>query len=144
MRHRRVRRARYRFVPSPGGRDPRCHSSAGCESGAIEAVYLLGADEIDMKRLAAFVVYQGLTAMPGRSAPTSSDRRRLYREGRSTSAPRAALGGAPRDLPPGDPARTEDPAALSVRWAQACLRIVAQLRHHLIEAYPDFVAIERS
>jgi len=47
------------FVPGPGGRDLE-GILAGAESGEIEAVYLLGADEIDMRRLGtSFVIYQG-------------------------------------------------------------------------------------
>ncbi|HYL48726.1 MAG TPA: NADH-quinone oxidoreductase subunit NuoG, partial [Stellaceae bacterium] len=47
------------FVPQAGGRDT-AGILAGCEKGEIEFIYLLGADEIDTKRLGkAFVVYQG-------------------------------------------------------------------------------------
>jgi len=47
------------FVPGEGGLDTR-GILEGAESGAVEVVYLLGADEIDAKRLEkAFVVYQG-------------------------------------------------------------------------------------
>ncbi len=47
------------FVPGPGGRDV-AGIIEGCRSGAIEVLYLLGADEIDITDLgAAFVVYQG-------------------------------------------------------------------------------------
>ncbi len=47
------------FVPGPGGRDL-AGILDGAERGEIEAVFLLGADEIDMTRLGqAFVVYQG-------------------------------------------------------------------------------------
>ncbi len=47
------------LVPGAGGHDVE-GILAGCEKGEIAAVYLLGADEIDMKRLGkAFVVYQG-------------------------------------------------------------------------------------
>jgi NADH-quinone oxidoreductase subunit G len=47
------------FVPGPGGRDV-AGILAGATSGEIGAVFLLGADEIDMKALgAAFVVYIG-------------------------------------------------------------------------------------
>jgi NADH-quinone oxidoreductase subunit G len=47
------------FVPAAGGRSVDA-ILAGAESGAIEAVYLLGADEIDTGRLGnAFVIYQG-------------------------------------------------------------------------------------
>jgi NADH-quinone oxidoreductase subunit G len=47
------------LVPGDGGRDVDGILS-GAEQGEIEAVYLLGADEIDMDRLGqAFVIYQG-------------------------------------------------------------------------------------
>ena len=47
------------FVPGPGGRDL-AGILDGAERGEIEAVFLLGADEIDMTRLGqAFVIYQG-------------------------------------------------------------------------------------
>ncbi|MFQ5984135.1 MAG: NADH-quinone oxidoreductase subunit NuoG [Alphaproteobacteria bacterium] len=47
------------LVPGPGGRDV-AGILEGAQKGAIEAVFLLGADEIDMGRLGeAFVVYQG-------------------------------------------------------------------------------------
>jgi NADH-quinone oxidoreductase subunit G len=47
------------FVPGTGGRDTEAILQ-GATQGEIEAVYLLGADEIDMARLGGpFVVYQG-------------------------------------------------------------------------------------
>ena len=47
------------FVPGAGGRDV-AGILEGADSGAIEAVWLLAADEIDMSRLGkAFVIYQG-------------------------------------------------------------------------------------
>ena len=47
------------FVPRDGGRDVD-GILQGCESGAIEVVYLLGADEFDTSRLGnVFVIYQG-------------------------------------------------------------------------------------
>ncbi|HJU20445.1 MAG TPA: NADH-quinone oxidoreductase subunit NuoG [Stellaceae bacterium] len=47
------------FVPGPGGYDV-AGILAGCRSGAIEVLYLLGADEIDTEDLGgAFVIYQG-------------------------------------------------------------------------------------
>ena len=47
------------FVPGEGGRDTAAILE-GAGSGAIDLVYLLGADEIDMSKLGeAFVVYQG-------------------------------------------------------------------------------------
>ncbi|ACI98646.1 NADH-quinone oxidoreductase subunit NuoG [Rhodospirillum centenum] len=47
------------FLPGAGGRDL-AGILEGCASGAIEVVYLLGADEIPAERLGkAFVIYQG-------------------------------------------------------------------------------------
>jgi len=47
------------FVPSEGGQDVQGIMD-GAQSGDIKAVYLLGADEIDMSALgSAFVIYQG-------------------------------------------------------------------------------------
>jgi len=47
------------FVPGPGGRDVD-GILAGCKSGDVELLYLLGADEIDTGNLGtAFVIYQG-------------------------------------------------------------------------------------
>jgi NADH-quinone oxidoreductase subunit G len=47
------------FLPGRGGRDLE-GILAGAESGEIEVVYLLGADELPMQRLGkAFVIYQG-------------------------------------------------------------------------------------
>jgi NADH-quinone oxidoreductase subunit G len=47
------------FVPGPGGRDL-AGILEGCRTGAIEVLYLLGADELDLPATgSAFVVYQG-------------------------------------------------------------------------------------
>ncbi len=47
------------FLPGPGGKDV-AGILAGCRTGAIEAVYLLGADELDLADTgSAFVIYQG-------------------------------------------------------------------------------------
>src|SRR5262249_9124438 len=47
------------FVPGPGGRDV-AGIIEGCRSGAIEVLYLLGADELDLANTgSAFVIYQG-------------------------------------------------------------------------------------
>jgi NADH-quinone oxidoreductase subunit G len=47
------------FVPGPGGHDV-AGILEGCRSGAIEVLYLLGADELDLSDTgSAFVVYQG-------------------------------------------------------------------------------------
>ena len=47
------------FVPGAGGKDV-AGILAGCRSGAIEVLYLLGADELDLADTgSAFVIYQG-------------------------------------------------------------------------------------
>jgi NADH-quinone oxidoreductase subunit G len=47
------------FVPQRGGRDV-AGILAGCRSGEIEVLYLLGADEVDLAETgSAFVIYQG-------------------------------------------------------------------------------------
>src|SRR4051794_27037428 len=47
------------FVPGPGGKDV-AGILEGCRSGAIEVLYLLGADEVDLSDTgSAFVIYQG-------------------------------------------------------------------------------------
>jgi NADH-quinone oxidoreductase subunit G len=47
------------FAPGPGGRDV-AGILDGCGSGAVEVLYLLGADELDLANTgSAFVVYQG-------------------------------------------------------------------------------------
>jgi NADH-quinone oxidoreductase subunit G len=134
------------FVPGANGRD-REAILAGCESGAIEAVYLLGADEVDMKRLGrAFVVYQGHhgdagaqradVVLPG-AAYTEKDGIYVSTEGRLQAARRATF-------PPGD--AREDWAILRALSDALGRKLpydsLAQLRHHLIAAYPEFVAID--
>jgi NADH-quinone oxidoreductase subunit G len=92
------------FVPGAGGRDV-ASILAGAETGAIDAVYLLGADDIDMRRLgAAFVIYQGHhgdagarradVVLPG-AAYTEKDATYINTEGRVQRAGRAVF-------PPGD------------------------------------------
>ena len=47
------------FLPGPGGMDV-AGILAGCRSGAVEVLYLLGADELDLADTgSAFVIYQG-------------------------------------------------------------------------------------
>jgi NADH dehydrogenase/NADH:ubiquinone oxidoreductase subunit G len=47
------------FVPASGGKDV-AGILGGCRSGAIELLYLLGADELDLANTgSAFVIYQG-------------------------------------------------------------------------------------
>ncbi|MGC2854026.1 NADH-quinone oxidoreductase subunit NuoG [Novispirillum sp. DQ9] len=92
------------FVPGPNGRDLE-GILKGCESGGIDFVYLLGADEIPMARLGkAFVVYQGShgdagamradVVLPG-AAYTEKDATYVNTEGRCQRTRRAVF-------PPGD------------------------------------------
>jgi NADH-quinone oxidoreductase subunit G len=92
------------FVPGPGGRDVR-GIVAGCKSGDVEFLYLLGADEIDTSDLGgAFVIYQGHhgdsgarradVVLPG-AAYTEKDATYVNTEGRVQLAHRAVF-------PPGE------------------------------------------
>jgi NADH-quinone oxidoreductase subunit G len=92
------------FVPGQGGRDI-AGILAGCVSGEIDLLYLLGADEIDTGRLGkAFVIYQGHhgdngarradVILPG-AAYTEKDGTYVNTEGRVQLARRAVF-------PPGD------------------------------------------
>ena len=98
---------------------------AGCETGEIDAVYLLGADEIDMRRLGTRLRHLSGPSRRRRRAPRRrrAAGRRLYREGRDLRqhrGPRPAR--PPRRLPAGRCARgLEDPArACPRRWARRC------------------------
>jgi NADH-quinone oxidoreductase subunit G len=134
------------FVPGPGGRD-RDAILAGCATGEIEAVYLLGADEIDMSRLGhAFVVYQGHhgdagarradVVLPG-AAYTEKDAIYINTEGRVQAARRAVF-------PPGD--AREDWAILRALSDALGRKLPydspTQLRQHLIASYPHFAEVE--
>ncbi|HTV44535.1 MAG TPA: NADH-quinone oxidoreductase subunit NuoG [Stellaceae bacterium] len=92
------------FTPGPGGHDV-AGILKGCRSGAIELLYLLGADEIDTTDLGnAFVVYQGHhgdrgaagadVILPG-AAYTEKDATWVNTEGRVQEGQRAVF-------PPGD------------------------------------------
>src|ERR1700719_1225910 len=92
------------FVPGPGGRDV-AGILAGCRSGAIEALYLLGADEVDLSDTgSAFVIYQGHhgdrgaaradVVLPG-AAYTQKDGTYVNTEGRAQLGRRAVF-------PPGE------------------------------------------
>src|SRR5215469_15990057 len=92
------------FVPGPGGRDAN-GIIAGCKSGDIEVLYLLGADEIDTRDLGSvFVIYQGHhgdraarradAVLPG-AAYTEKDGTYVNTEGRVQLARRAVF-------PPGE------------------------------------------
>ncbi len=128
------------FVPGPGGRDV-AGMLAGCRDGAIEVLYLLGADEIELGDTgAAFVVYQGHhgdrgaaradVVLPG-AAYTEKDGTYVNTEGRVQLARRAVF-------PPGE--AREDWAIL--RAVSAALGRVlpfdslAELRAHMHQAAP--------
>jgi NADH-quinone oxidoreductase subunit G len=132
------------FVPGPGGRDT-AGILAACEKGDIEFVYLLGADEIDMKRLgSAFVVYQGHhgdkgaaradVVLPG-AAYTEKDATYVNTEGRVQQARRAIF-------PPGD--AREDWAILralsGVIGKTLPYDSLAALRAKLVKTYASFGA----
>jgi NADH-quinone oxidoreductase subunit G len=134
------------FVPGPGGRD-RDAILAGCAAAELEAIYLLGADEIDMSRLgSAFVVYQGHhgdagarhadVVLPG-AAYTEKDGIYVNTEGRVQAARRAVF-------PPGD--AREDWAILRALSDALGRKLpydsLTQLRQHLIASYPHFAEVE--
>jgi NADH-quinone oxidoreductase subunit G len=92
------------FLPGAGGRDV-AGIIEGCRSGAIEALYLLGADELDLTDTgSAFVIYQGHhgdrgaaradVVLPG-AAYTEKDATYVNTEGRVQLGRRAVF-------PPGD------------------------------------------
>ncbi len=135
------------FVPGAGGRDV-AGIVAGCEQGAIDALYLLGADEIDVSRLGgAFVIYQGHhgdkaaaradVVLPG-AAYTEKDATYVNTEGRVQQARRAVF-------PPGD--AREDWAilrALSAVLGRALpYDSLAALRAKLTQSYPSFAALDQ-
>jgi len=134
------------FVPGDGGRDTAA-ILAGCDSGGIEAVYLLGADEIDESWLGrAFVIYQGHhgdrgarradVVLPG-CAYTEKDATYVNTEGRAQLGRRAVF-------PPGD--AREDWAILRALSDALGRRLpydsLAQLRKRLASTSPVFSAID--
>jgi len=130
------------FVPGRGGRDATGILS-GAAAGEIDAVYLLGADEIDMARLGkAFVVYQGHhgdagahradVVLPG-AAYTEKDGTYMNTEGRAQLALRAVF-------PPGD---ARDDWSILRALSQALGRPLpyddlGQLRRRLYQLNPRF------
>jgi NADH-quinone oxidoreductase subunit G len=135
------------FVPGPGGRDV-AGIIAGCRSGAIEVLYLLGADELDLADCgSAFVVYQGHhgdrgaaladVVLPG-AAYTEKDASYVNTEGRVQLGRRAVF-------PPGE--AREDWAVL--RALSGALRrplpfdSLAELRARMRTQYPLFGEIDR-
>ncbi|MEO1190112.1 MAG: molybdopterin-dependent oxidoreductase, partial [Pseudomonadota bacterium] len=135
------------FLPQEGGRD-RDGILAGCESGDIKLVYLLGADEIDMSRLGqAFVIYQGHSGdagarradviLPG-AAYTEKNATYANTEGRVQLARMAVF-------PPGE--AREDWTILralsAVLGKTLPFDTLGDLRRHLIASNPRFGQIDR-
>jgi len=136
------------FLPGAGGLD-RDGILAGAASGAIEAVYLLGADEIDGSRLGrAFVIYQGHhgdkgahradVILPG-AAYTEKDGTYVNTEGRVQRAMRASF-------PPGE--AREDWAILRALSGALGKPLpfddLSQLRRALNEAVPHFLRLDQA
>ena len=134
------------FVPGEGGRDTSAILD-GADSGEIEAVYLLGADEIDMNRLGGtFVIYQGHHGDAGANradvilpAAAYTEQSGLFvnTEGRPQMAYRAAF-------PPGD--AKEDWAivrALSERLGDPLpFDSIGQLHAQIFEAHSHLARID--
>jgi NADH-quinone oxidoreductase subunit G len=136
------------FVPGPGGRDT-AGILKGCQTGEIDIVYLLGADEIDMSRLGkAFVVYQGHhgdagakradVVLPG-AAYTEKDATYVNTEGRAQLGRLAVF-------PPGD--AREDWKILRALSDALGKKLpydtLPQLRKRLLAASPVFAAIDEA
>jgi NADH-quinone oxidoreductase subunit G len=135
------------FVPGGGGLD-RDGILAGAQSGRVEVVYLLGADEIDTSKLGkAFVIYQGHhgdkgahradVILPG-AAYTEKDAIYVNTEGRVQLARRAAW-------PVGE--AREDWSIVRALSAQLGKTLpfdsLAQLRSQLVAANPVFAGVDR-
>ncbi len=130
------------FVPGEGGLDAR----AMAESGALDVLFLLGADEIDIAP-GAFVIYQGSHGDRGAHradvilpAAVYTEKPGLYinTEGRVQQSDRAAF-------PPGD--AREDWAILralsEVLGAKLPFDSFSALRTMLRQAYPLFAEVDR-
>jgi len=129
------------FVPGDGGKD----TGAMLEGGALDVLFLLGVDEVEVPE-GAFVVYQGThgdrgahradVILPG-AAYTEKSALYVNTEGRVQMADRAAF-------PPGD--AREDWAilrALSAHLGQTLeFDSLAELRAKLFEAHPHMTAID--
>src|SRR3954453_16583535 len=134
------------FVPGAGGKDI-CDIVEGCRSGAIELLYLLGADELDFTDTgSAFVIYQGHhgdrgaaradVVLPG-CAYTEKDATYVNTEGRVQLGRRAVF-------PPGE--AREDWAivrALSGALGRPLpFDSLSELRHMMRAAHPVFGEID--
>jgi NADH-quinone oxidoreductase subunit G len=139
------------FLPGEGGRDTDA-ILAGCEDGSIEVLYLLGADEIDTRRLGEagkgpFVIYQGHhgdagahradVILPG-AAYTEKNATYVNTEGRVQLGRMAAF-------PPGE--AREDWTILRALSEVVGKRLpydnLGQVRQHLIEVNPIFGAVDQ-
>jgi NADH-quinone oxidoreductase subunit G len=135
------------FLPGRGGKDV-AGILAGCRSGAVEVLYLLGADELDLTDTrSAFVIYQGHhgdrgaaradVVLPG-AAYTEKDAIYLNTEGRVQLGRRAVF-------PPGE--AREDwtiVRALSAAVGRT-LRFdsLPELRAQMRAAHPHFTAVDQ-
>ena len=134
------------LLPGDGGRDV-AGILDGASAGDIDAVYLLGADEIDMARLGkAFVVYQGHhgdagaaradVILPG-AAYTEKNATYVNTEGRVQRARLAAF-------PPGD-AREDWTILRALSDRLGCTLPyddVGAVRRRMVDANPVFVEID--
>jgi len=136
------------FVPGPGGHDV-AGILAGGRSGAIEVLYLLGADELDLSDTgSAFVIYQGHhgdrgaaradVVLPG-AAYTEKDATYVNTEGRVQLARRAVFS-------PGD--AREDWAILRALSGAVGRPLpfdsLAELRQRMRAAHPSFAQIDQA
>src|SRR5262245_19558959 len=134
------------FVPGKGGRDV-AGILAGAVKGEIDAIYLLGADEIDMNKLGkAFVIYQGHhgdagahradVILPG-AAYTEKTATYVNTEGRVQRTTLAAF-------PPGE--AREDWAIVRALSDALGVRLpydnINQLDRRLFAAHPRFQALD--
>jgi NADH-quinone oxidoreductase subunit G len=133
------------FVPGQGGLDVE-GILAGAESGAIEVVYLLHADELDTSRLAnAFVIYQGShgdagvsnadVILPG-AAYTEKNATWINTEGRVQLGVRAVF-------PPGDAREdwTIIRALSEVAGGKLPYDNLGQLRRRIAQTVPHATAV---
>jgi NADH-quinone oxidoreductase subunit G len=134
------------FLPGPGGRNV-AGILDGCRSGAVEVLYLLGADELDLTNTgAAFVIYQGHhgdrgaaradVVLPG-CAYTEKDGTWVNTEGRVQLGRRAVF-------PPGE--AREDWAILRALSGALDRKLpfdsLPELRSRMSAAHPNFARID--
>jgi NADH-quinone oxidoreductase subunit G len=134
------------FVPATGGKDV-AGILSGCRTGAVEVLYLLGADELDLSNTgAAFVIYQGHhgdrgaagadVVLPG-CAYSEKDATYVNTEGRVQLGRRATF-------PPGE--AREDWAILRALSGALGRPLpfdsLPELRRKMHAAYPSFARID--